>query len=289
MAELSFWRRMAKRFSNLDSVRAATSIAGKRIVITRAREQSHGLVARLAELGAEAIVCPAIAIVPPDSYDALDAAIRHLERYHWIIFASANAVRAFAERFALAGLAATALAPLRIAAVGSATSEALRERLRVPDFTPGEYQAGAILQQIGNVRSQRILIPSADIARDVLAKGLRERGAAVDVVVAYRTVAAAGIVEIAETLRSRTADAIVFASPSAVRYALQALNDVGITAASLSVDLNRPAFICIGDVTAAAARDLGLPVDATGTEHTTVGLVAAITDWFSSRKENVAI
>ncbi|MGI9079057.1 MAG: uroporphyrinogen-III synthase [Gemmatimonadaceae bacterium] len=278
---------MPERSRSRDPVQAGV-IAGRRIVITRAREQSHVLVARLTELGAEAIVCPAIAIVPPESCEVLDAAIRNLAGYHWIIFTSANAVRAFAERLALAGTLPHAFDRLRIAAVGSATAEVLTRRLRAPDLTPELYQADAILARIGNVRSQRILLPSADIARDVLAKGLRERGAQVDVVVAYRTVAAPGATKLAETVRSCAADAIVFASPSAVRYTLQALNDIGITTVSLSARSDRPAFICIGDVTAAAARELGLPVDATAAEHSTAGLVAAITDWFSERDENVA-
>ena len=278
---------MAKRLPSREPQEAG-ALAGKRIVITRTREQSRVLAERLTELGAEPVICPAIAIVPPKSYDALDSAIRNVARYDWIIFASANSVRAFSERFALAGKLSTLLGRLRIAAVGSATAKALSERLRAPDFTPNLFKADAILALIGNVRGQRILLPSADIARDVLANGLRARGADVDVVEAYRTVAAPRIAELAETVRSCTADAVMFASPSGVRYALQALNDMGLTPASLSAQSNRPAFICIGDVTASAARQLGLPVDATAAEHTTEGLVAAITDWFSSRGKNVA-
>ena len=175
-----------------------------------------------------------------------------------------------------------------MAAVGSATANTLTELLRNPDVTPDLYQADAILPLMGSVRAQHILIPSADIARDVLAKGLRERGATVDSVITYRTVAAPEISELAETVRSCGVNAIVFASPSSVRYALRALDDIGITPASLSRRSSRPAFICIGDVTAAAARELGLTVDATAAEHTTEGLVAAITDWFESRDENVA-
>jgi len=264
------------------------TLAGKRIVITRTREQSRILIERLEQLGAEAIAIPAIAIVPPESYEELDAAIQAIARYHWIVFTSANAVRTFSERFALTLQPAAALARIRMAAVGSATGEALTELLRAPDLTPGLFQADAILPLIGNVRAKRILLPTADIGRDVLARGLRERGAEVDTVVAYRTVAAAEISEIAETVRSCTADAIVFASPSGVRYASQALIELGITSASLSARSKRPAFICIGDVTAGAARELGLPMDATAAEHTTEGLVAAITDWFESRDENVA-
>ncbi|MBC7790152.1 MAG: uroporphyrinogen-III synthase [Anaerolineae bacterium] len=264
------------------------SLIGKRIVITRTREQSHMLVARLREAGAEPIVCPAIAIIPPESYEILDAAIGNLASYQWLIFASANAVRAFAARFDLAGMRTSDLGRLRIAAVGSATAQELSVRLRAPDCTPDQYDGDAILTTIGNVRAQRILIPSADIAREALAMGLRERGAVVDVVVAYRTVAGPGILELAETVRSRRADAVVFASPSGVRYALQALNQVGVTPEYLIADTGRPAFFCIGGVTASAARQLGIPVDVTAAEHSTAGLVAAITDWFVSRDENVA-
>src|SRR5947199_5637585 len=104
------------------------SLQGKCIAVTRAEEQSAGLLERLSALGATTVICPAIAILPPDDFAALDAAIGRLEQYDWLIVTSANGVRALFDRMAALGRRALDLAQLKIGAIGPATADALAER-----------------------------------------------------------------------------------------------------------------------------------------------------------------
>src|SRR6266498_992197 len=127
------------------------SLQGKRIAITRAEEQSAGLLARLSALGATSVVCPAIAIAPPADYTALDVAIGRLEQYDWLIVTSANGVRALLDRMAALGRRAAELAHLTIGAIGPATAEALAERGLHASFVPSAYVAEAILAEIGEI------------------------------------------------------------------------------------------------------------------------------------------
>jgi uroporphyrinogen-III synthase len=153
-----------------------------------------------------------------------------------------------------------------VAAIGPATAAALQQRGVRVDLTPGEYRAEAILDAIGDVAGQRILLPRADIARPDLALGLAARGAAVDEVVAYRTILAIPSQAVFESLRAGV-DVITFTSSSTVR------NFVALTA---GMGYGDPLIACIGPVTAAAARDLGLRVDVTAEEYTIEGLVEAL-------------
>ncbi|MBM4457172.1 MAG: uroporphyrinogen-III synthase [Chloroflexi bacterium] len=154
----------------------------------------------------------------------------------------------------------------RVAAIGRATAAALQRRDVRVDLTPGEYRAEAILDAIGDVAGLRILLPRADIARPDLALGLAARGAAVDEVVAYRTIPAIPSQTAFESLRAGV-DVITFTSSSTVR------NFVALTA---GMDYGDPLIACIGPVTATAARDLGLDVDVTAEEYTIEGLVQAL-------------
>src|SRR5689334_12810379 len=163
-------------------------LQGKRIVVTRPEAQAGGLAARLRELGAEPIVCPAIAIAPPADYAPLDAAIARMAEYDWLLVTSANGVRALLGRMAQLGRDAQALRDLRVGAIGPATAQALAEHGLEASFVPSAYVAEAILDQIGDVAGRRILLPRADIAREALAAGLRAKGALVDEIAAYRTV-----------------------------------------------------------------------------------------------------
>lgn len=165
------------------------ALQGRRIVITRPRERARRLAERLRSLGAEPIVFPTVRIEPADP-GPLDAAVRSLERYDWIVFTSANGVEAFWTRLVAAEKDARDLVRRKVAAIGPVTAQALRQRGVEPVLVPDEYVAEAILGSLGDVRGLRFLLPRADIAREALAAGLRERGAAVTEVVAYRTVGA---------------------------------------------------------------------------------------------------
>ncbi|MDQ6885923.1 MAG: uroporphyrinogen-III synthase [Gemmatimonadota bacterium] len=263
-----------------DSGRGASALGGRRIVITRPEEQGAELAKQLESLGAHAILCPAIAIAPPESTDVLDRTLLALESYDWVIFTSANALAAVLTRLAVLGVP-TALASSRIAVVGSATAAAAMRANIVPSLTPQRFLAEGLLAELGDVGGLKVLLPRADIARADLPAALRARGAQVDEVVAYRTVPHPSARRLAELLRHDSVDAICFASPSAVRACLEGLEDAGTPRARLTRH-PRPGIISIGPVTAAEARQQGLPVDEVAADHDSEGLIAAMSRWFES-------
>jgi len=235
------------------------ALQGRRIVITRPAEKARRLADRLRSLGAVPIEFPTVRIEPAES-GPLDAALGALAHFDWIVFTSANGVEAVFARLAAAGKDAHVLAARKVAAIGPVTAQALREKGVEPALVPGEYVAEAILDALGDVRGKRFLLPRADIARETLADGLRQRGAAVTEVAAYRTVGAGG-----PPPDLSGADAVTFTSSSTVRHFLASGAAVG-----------RAKVVCIGPVTAATARELGLTVAAMATEYTEDGLIQAL-------------
>jgi uroporphyrinogen III methyltransferase/synthase len=256
-------------------------LQGRRIVVTRAREQAESLVQRLRELGAEPLECPAISIAPLEDFSQLDAAIARLDSYDWVIFTSVNGVRALVSRLPTAGKSVGDLCARRIAAIGPATEAELRAIGCEPAFVPDTYVAEAIIEQIEEVEGRRILLPRADIARHALATGLRERGATVDEVAAYRTVHAGGAGSLAKLLSRGSVDAVTFTSSSTVRYTVEDMVEAGLDKMAAIEMLNRTAVVCIGPVTAATATELGLHVSAIAEKYTTEGLVDALVALFA--------
>lgn len=248
-------------------------LSGKRVLVTRAREQANTLVERLVELGAEPIEFPTIQIVPPADFRPLDAAIARLQTYDWVIFTSVNGVVFFWERLAVAGLSASVLDQVQIGAIGPATAAALTERGIHVDFMPARFVAESILDTIGHVAGKRILLPRADIARETLADGLRERGALVDEIAAYRTVPAQLPPDLRDRVLGEEIDIATFTSSSTVRNFMQTLSGLDPTEV-----LKGTRIACIGPITAQTAQELGLRVDIVATEHTIEGLVKAILD-----------
>lgn len=249
-----------------------SALTGKRILVTRPRAQAADLCGKLLALGACPILFPTIEIAPLDDFTALDAAIQNLNKYHWIIFTSVNGLAAFWERLDLTGLRDLSGLPCKFAAIGPATANALERRGLRARFIPDEHVAEAIVDGLGDVRGQWILLPRADIAREALAVELDKRGAVVHDIAAYRTLPAdldpAGLYEL-----RRCVDAITFTSASSVRNFVALVEQDSI--------LPYPAIACIGPITAQTARDLGLPVDVMATEYTMDGLIAALADYFS--------
>jgi uroporphyrinogen III methyltransferase/synthase len=247
---------------------------GKRILVTRAREQAGELSRQLAEFGAEPIEFPGIQILPLDDYAPLDAAL--VPKYDWVIFTSANGVKFVWERLATLGRDARAFANTRLGAIGPATAEELSHHGLRADFVPREYVVEALVAQIGAVAGQRILLPHADIARETLAHGLRERGAIVDEVTAYRTVTTDSSHPLAQQIRALIErdeiDAITFTSSSTVRGFVNAI--------SLQFPISNLKIACIGPVTAQTAQELGLQVDVIAEEYTIQGLVNALADFY---------
>lgn len=273
-------------------------LAGKRVVVTRARAQAAALCDRLAGLGACPIVLPTIEIAPLDDYDALDRAIRDLSQYQWVVFTSVNGVEFFWQRLALAGEGR--LPRLQIAAIGPATARALEERGVRPALVPDEYVAEALAAAIGDAAGQRVLLPRAELAREALADELGRRGAIVHEVPAYQTLPAALDLRGLAELR-RGVDAVTFTSSSTVRnfVALVSGQDSYVDAAAIRrlgpdgvpmPSLGAAIIACIGPVTAQTAREAGLPVDAVAATYTMDGLVTALVEYFArsggASKEN---
>jgi uroporphyrinogen III methyltransferase/synthase len=241
---------------------------GQRIVVTRAREQAGALTSLLHSLGADAIELPAIEIQPANDYTGLDLALARLRDYQWLIFTSANGVRYFLERLDRSQSDLRAIAG-RICAIGPATREALeRFHLKV-DCVAEEYVAEGLLRALSayELTGARILIARAAVARDLLPVELARRGAQVDVVEAYRTVAPAGLAECAASVISSRPHWITFTSSSTARNIIDA---VGVET------LRNLKCASIGPVTSATLRDRGIPVTVEAASYTIDGLVQAI-------------
>ena len=247
-------------------------LAGRRILVTRARDQAGSLTALLQSLGAEVVELPTITIEPLDP-DALRAALASLDQYQWIAFTSQNAVRLVFAALAKDGRDARAFGAARTIAVGPKTADALRAHGVPVEVIPERYVAEGVLDAMrvrDDVRGARVLYLAAEGARDVLPRGLRTLGAEVDVVPIYRTTAArvdAGAVR--ARLQRGEIDLVTFASASAVQ---------GYAAAVGPEVARRTPAASIGPVTSAAIRREGIPLAVEAAEHTVPGLVAAIAD-----------
>ncbi|MFI5213202.1 MAG: uroporphyrinogen-III synthase [Gemmatimonadales bacterium] len=234
-------------------------------MITRPAEKAERLAERLRALGAVPIVFPTIRLEPADP-GPMDAAARDIDSFDWVVFTSRQGVKSFVERLQAVGRQASDLSSRRVAAIGPATADELRALGVAPALVPAEYVAESILAEIGDVKGRRILLPRADIARAALADGLKERGATVVEIAAYRTVGTG-----ARPPALDGVDAVTFTSSSTVRYFV----DSGAALGSARV-------VCIGPVTAGTARELGLTVHAVAEEYTEDGLILALEGVFRS-------
>lgn len=249
------------------------ALAGRRIVVTRARAQAGTLRALLEAEGADVLEFPTIRVGPPEDFGPLDRAIARLDRYRWVVFTSRNAVRAVCDRMRGLGRDPSMLGVAKLAAIGPGTAEALRSAGLSVELAPGEFVAEALVDAFGTVdlSGAAVLLPRAASARGVLPEGLRARGAAVDVVAAYRTEAERDQApDIRRRLAAEPVDAVTFTSSSTVTHFVELLDgDVERVVGSALV-------ACIGPVTAATARQCGLHVAVVATEYTMPGLVAAL-------------
>jgi uroporphyrinogen-III synthase len=226
-------------------------------VVTRPREHAGGLVTALERLGAHAWAVPLISVAPLED----DGELRRLVEsdHDWIVFTSANAVRAV-------GSVARELRA-RIAAVGPATATAVRALGVEPAFVPDRFAAREIADGLEPLAGARVLLPQSEIAERSFADGLRARGATVDVVDAYRTV---GLEPTAAELAGlERADAILLASGSAAR-----------ALAAAATPSERTLVVCIGPATAGAARAAGLRVDLVAEDATGQGMIRTLVSHF---------
>jgi uroporphyrinogen-III synthase len=257
---------------------AAKPLAGRHIVITRPPAQTEELACRLEALGARVTPLPAIAIQPVEDSTRLDQATRELGGYDWIVLTSANGVRAVAERLGALGLGWESRRRARIAVIGPATAAALAALGVSADAMPAQFIAEAIVEVLGNVAGQRILLLRADIARADLADELRVRGADVDEVSAYRTVPIALDERVLQALlEGDRPDAITFTSSSTVRGLAQSLLEHGH---AVHDALQGIALAAIGPITAGTLREYGLEPAVIASEYTSAGLAGALVAYF---------
>ncbi|MBS1252267.1 MAG: Uroporphyrinogen-III synthase [Anaerolineales bacterium] len=246
-------------------------LAGKRVLVTRPPYQAGSFSDKLRALGAEPVEFPTIGIAPAEDTGPLDEAIAEIKSYNWVIFTSTNAVAPFWKRLKAAGKDARALHNARLGAIGPKTAAKLETIGLLADFMPDTYVAEAIVDQIGDVRGQRILLPRSHIARAALVEGLEAKGADVDEVTAYRTVAGDPSDEAWQRLHAGQIDVATFTASSTVRNFIEMLDgdDVGPI-------LDTATVACIGPITAGTAREHGIRIDIVAEEHTIDGLIEAI-------------
>jgi uroporphyrinogen III methyltransferase / synthase len=249
---------------------------GRRIVVTRAAAQAIEFAGGLRALGAEVIEFPTIAAAPPSSFTTLDHAIGKAASFDWLIFTSARGVDAFIARLRTLGRDLRALGPAAIAAIGPATAERLRHYALQVAVMPPEYRAEAIIDAIGaaKIKGARILIPRAEVAREILPQLLRDHGAREVVVApAYRTVLPddPDAARIRELAASHALDLVTFTSSSTVA---NFRSMIGAAAAGLKAAV-------IGPITAESARRLGFDVIVSPANYTVDGLTQAIVEHYA--------
>ena len=251
----------------------ALPLWGKRVLVTRAQAQAHGLEARLQALGAVPLAFPTIHITPPaDGYTALDAALHELPTFNWVVFTSVNGVDHVWRRLAALGLDDSVFGGLQLGAIGPATEAELMVRNIRSVLVPKRFVAEALLEVIPSPSGKRFLLPRAALARDTLRTGLQKAGAQVVEVPAYDTVLPRPSSETLAELDSGV-DILTFTASSTVRNFVAQLGQD--RARSLA---DRAQVAAIGPITAETARNLGLRVDVVATEYTIGGLVAALLD-----------
>jgi uroporphyrinogen-III synthase/uroporphyrinogen III methyltransferase/synthase len=256
--------------------RTMTSPTRHRILVTRAAHQAGKLSEGLRAAGFEPIEVPVIEIQPPASFGPLDAALRQLSIYDWLIVTSGNAVRAIVERAAVSKIAIAK--SLNVAAVGRATADAARHAGFNVAVTPSEYIAESLIESLtGRVSGQRILLARAAIARDIIPDALRASGATVDVVDAYQNAIPDDAPTQLRAALSSGIDAATFTSSSSATHLAEVAR-----AAGFRFPFDNVKAVSIGPITSATLRELGLPPAIEADPHDIPGLIAAVKKVLSS-------
>jgi uroporphyrinogen III methyltransferase / synthase len=250
---------------------------GQRIVVTRARAQASELARRLDALGAEPIELPTIRIEPRLDSEEIRRAVESLHAYALVCLTSPNGVNLLFEAMAAQGRDARALANASVAAIGAGTEAALAAHGVLADIVPERFVAEELVEALNELELQGkpVLIARAAEARELLPDALRNKGAEVDVVTLYETVAEEPDPEALE--RARDADFVTFTSSSTVRNFIEAAGN-GIPEGAR--------IVSIGPVTSQAIRDAGLAVDVEAERHDIDGLVGALLDTVANRGQS---
>ena len=256
-------------------------LLGKRIVVTRARQQASDLVGLLFDLGAECLEYPTIKIMPPKDLEPVKQAVENLSAYDWIVFTSVNGVDYFFEQLFAAGKDVRALGRMKTAAIGPATAGRLREFGLTSDIIPKTYRAESVIEAFKDqqLKDKKILLPRAAAARPILPKELKKMGAEVEEIPAYETLKVTESTDdLVQQLQDRRIDLITFTSSSTVKN-FKAL----LPSENFKKLIQGVTIASIGPITTDTASELGFEVHITADSYTIPGLVDAILQHYQKR------
>ncbi|MSP41548.1 MAG: uroporphyrinogen-III synthase [Deltaproteobacteria bacterium] len=262
----------------------AQPLAGRKIVVTRARKQAGSLAQRIEALGGEVVELPTIEIQLPEDFTAFDAALARIEKFDWMLFTSVNSIEPFLARLTQVGKTLLDLQNIKIAAVGSATAERLNDAGISLALVPERYQAEGLLEALdaASMSGKRVLIPQAARAREILPETLRSWGAEVEIIEAYRTVAPVyDHSAVKERLSRGEIDIVTFTSSSTVGNFVQLFG--GEPLASV---VGNAVIASIGPITAKTVEELGGQVAILSRQSTVDGLLEALIDYCASARKN---
>jgi len=253
-------------------------LLGKKVLVTRTRQQASELVRLLERKGAGCIECPTIEVRQVEDLSILDDAIKNASNFDWIIFTSPNAVKFFFLRVDQLGMDVRALGNAKIATVGSSTAKALEQHHIRVDAVPDDFRAEGLLEFFSkkDMTGKKVLIPRAVKAREILPEGLREMGAEVVVAPAYETVPPQVAPQTLELLEDEKIDVVTFTSSSTVNNFFKAVPEHLVKKV-----MDQAKIACIGPVTAKTAEKRGLKVDILPEKSTIPSMVEAIEKSFS--------
>ena len=255
-----------------------TPLAGHSVLVTRTREQAHSLVDPLEALGAEVLAMPVLETVDPEDWGPVDIAIEAIGTYDWIVFASTNGVDRFLARFRQRHGDYNHLLSTCIAAVGSATAHRLRAEGFPPELVPEDFRAEGLVdafREIDPSKCNRVLIPRAEEAREVLPDALRAMGCDVDVVVVYRTAPAAPDPAVIARLRASSVDTATFTSGAMAKAFLDMIAAEGLDPHAV---MDSMLIASIGPITSSALNKLGYDEDVEAADSTMNSLVNAVVE-----------
>ncbi|MEX2030692.1 MAG: uroporphyrinogen-III synthase [Anaerolineales bacterium] len=259
-------------------------LEGLRILVTRPADRARSLLLRLEELGATPIAFPTIRIEPRRDLSPLDAALKRLESYDWVVFTSVHAVEITWDRLTAGVSLQETMRGRRLAAIGPATAAALHRRGMEPTFVPEEFVAERVAEGLGEVNGLRILLPRAEGARAVLPQELTRRGAQVEEIPLYRAVPAEPEAQALAWIKLGV-NVVTFTSPSTVRGFGTILERLGLDPLRLPGD---PVCACIGPVTATAAAEAGYRSTLVAKVYTADGLVEALREHFERKPRHAS-
>jgi uroporphyrinogen-III synthase/uroporphyrinogen III methyltransferase/synthase len=250
----------------------ALPLAGRRVLVTRSARQSAKLSDGLYALGATVVEVPVLEIIPPESYAPLDDALKRLDRYDWLVLTSTNTMHELCLRCARFGVNPGKAEGLNVAAVGRATAEAARHYGFHVTVVPEAQVAEGLVSALGErVRGKRVLLPRAAVARDVILDALREAGAEVDVVDAYRNVLPEAAPDQLRLALEQGIDAATFTSSSSATHLAEAARQAGIAWPFAGV-----LAVSIGPITSRTLRDLGWEPAVEANPYDIPGLIASV-------------